>query len=113
MLASVAEQASLSLTSSETPEYTFCHDQVYIEYLKIVFLDIFWSNELTKPPNRCSASRVKNDVSAPYAEVWTLVRMTTKRFAFDKIYVSVSLSEAAISWFPVYSFLHFRNVFPT
>ena len=30
MLASVAEQAGLSLTLSETPEDTFCHDEAHI-----------------------------------------------------------------------------------
>ena len=30
MLASVAEQASLSPTWSETPEDTFCHDETYL-----------------------------------------------------------------------------------
>ena len=34
MLASVAEQASLSLTWSETPEDTFSHDEVHIFCLK-------------------------------------------------------------------------------
>ena len=29
MLAFVAEQASLSLTSSETPEYTFSHEEAH------------------------------------------------------------------------------------
>ena len=31
MLASVAEQSSLSLTCSETPEETFSHDEVHIK----------------------------------------------------------------------------------
>ena len=30
MLASVAEQASLSLTRSENPEDTFCHDEAHL-----------------------------------------------------------------------------------
>ena len=32
MLASVAEQASLSLTLSETPEYTFSHDEAQVVF---------------------------------------------------------------------------------
>ena len=34
MLASVAEQASLSLAWSETPEDTFSHDEAHINYMK-------------------------------------------------------------------------------
>ena len=32
MLVSVAEQAGLSLTWSETPEDTFCHDEAHIKW---------------------------------------------------------------------------------
>ena len=35
MLASVAEQASLSLIWSETPEHTFSHDEAHVCNLKI------------------------------------------------------------------------------
>ena len=35
MLASVTEQASLSLTWSETPEDTFSHDEVHIQINEI------------------------------------------------------------------------------
>ena len=44
MLASVAEQASLSLTWSETPEDTFSHDEaqiVYISYFEGIFHGIY------------------------------------------------------------------------
>ena len=34
MLASVAEQAGLSLTWSETPEHTFSHDEAHIVHCK-------------------------------------------------------------------------------
>ena len=48
MLASVAEQASLSLTRSETPEDTFSHDEAQIKYcqqfmketIKMAFIQI-------------------------------------------------------------------------
>ena len=33
MLSSVAEQASLSLTWSETPEDTFSHDEAHITFI--------------------------------------------------------------------------------
>ena len=38
MLASVAEQASLSLTWSETPEDTFSHDEAQMYHLCSTFL---------------------------------------------------------------------------
>ena len=38
MLASVAEQASLSLTWSETPEDTFCHDKAHMKKAISLFL---------------------------------------------------------------------------
>ena len=49
MLASVAEQASLSLTWSETPEDTFSHDEAHIQFSTIspVFCSdtvMVWSN---------------------------------------------------------------------
>ena len=43
MLASVAEQASLSLTWSETPEDTFSHDEAQVLYL------VHLSRLMTKP----------------------------------------------------------------
>ena len=41
MLASVAEQASLSLTWSETPEDMFSHDEAQIVLLKYFFTHKF------------------------------------------------------------------------
>ena len=43
ILSSVAEQASLSLTWSETPEDTFSHDEAHMVVLKI------WRYFLNKP----------------------------------------------------------------
>ena len=38
MLASVAEQASLSLTSSEPPEDMFSHGEAYIQYIMTIII---------------------------------------------------------------------------
>ena len=42
MLASVAEQASLSLTWSETPEDTFSHDEAHLYFA--FYIDIYISH---------------------------------------------------------------------
>ena len=47
MLASVAEQVSLSLTWSETPEDTFCHDEAHI-YFKLtdITINLYYKDKL-------------------------------------------------------------------
>ena len=47
MLASVAEQASLSLTWSETPEDTFSQDEAHINSLQqLLFIASLWTSNL-------------------------------------------------------------------
>ena len=53
MLASVAEQASLSLTWSETPEDTFSHDEAHVHVYEVTTV----SRSMTKPNNITCAVR--------------------------------------------------------
>ena len=57
MLASVAEQASLSLTWSETPEDTFSHDEAHIDLYRNKhdsLFDLVWYMNILCSERKCN-----------------------------------------------------------